>query len=205
MASLKRGSPEEPVGTERTGGLSPRPLAAPLLALGAVAATVLAAEGAGGLRPFVNLEALAVVLIGTLAIVGASYPLGGLARAIGQAMRAEPDSGYERWRSAAILATGARAAATSGLLGTALGIILLLSSVDDVSAIPRRLALALTSGLFGLFLAEFVLAPMARRCRGPASGPSGDATHRQALGGSAVGLGVLALFVILYALSASLR
>lgn len=206
VASSRRGRPpQEPGGPERAGGFSPRPLTAPLLAAGALAATVFVAEGAAGFRPFLNLEALALVLVGTLGIVGASYPLAGFARAIFQSMRADPDSGYERWRSAEILATGARAAVASGLIGTALGVVLLLSSVDDVAAIPRRLALALTSGVFGLFLSEFVLAPMARRCRGAARGPSDDEAPRQALGASAVGLGVLALFAILYALSASLR
>lgn len=181
-----------------------RPLVAPTLVTCFLAAIIWRAEGLAGFQPFLNVEALAVVLIGTLGIVGASHPLPGFARAVAVSFRAEPDA-EERWRAADVLGTGAKAAVTAGLLGTALGMILMLSSVSDVAEIPRRTALALSSGLYGLFFSEFILAPMARRCSGAARGSADDAAARQSM--AAVGLGAagLTLFVVLYALSASLR
>lgn len=183
---------------------SPRPLLAPALVTGCLAAIVWHAEGGAGLKPFLNVEALAVVLIGTLGIVGASHPLPSFARAVAVSLRAEPDS-EERWRAAEVLGTGARAAVTAGLLGTGLGLILLLSSVSDVTEIPRRLALAMSSGVFGLFLSEFVLAPMARRCAGAPRGPADEALARHSMAAAGLGAAGLTLFAILYALSASLR
>ncbi|MBI4347559.1 MAG: MotA/TolQ/ExbB proton channel family protein [Elusimicrobia bacterium] len=145
-----------------------RAVAAPVLLGGAFVAVIWHGEGAAGLRPFLNAEALGLVLLGTLAVVGANHPVGALPRALAQAVRND-GSAAERWRSSGVLATAARGAAVSGLAATVLGLILLLSSVADAAELPRRAALALTASLFGLFLSEFLLNPMARRCAGPPS------------------------------------
>lgn len=143
-----------------------RAIAAPMVLAGAFVAVIFACEGAAGLRPFLNLEALGLVLLGTIAVVGASHPLGTLPRALAVAVRND-GSPQERWRSAGVLSTAAKGAVNSGIAATVLGLIVLLSSVVDLGELPRRAALALSASLFGLFLSEFVLSPMARRCAGP--------------------------------------
>ncbi|OGR56475.1 MAG: hypothetical protein A2X36_11180 [Elusimicrobia bacterium GWA2_69_24] len=106
-------------------------------------------EGPLGFRPFLNLEALAIVVLGTAALMGSAYPLRELFAP----------------RSAAAAAYAARCSVAMGLLGTVFGMILVLSSVVDIVEVPRRIALALTSLLFGLFLSEAVFSPMAARRR----------------------------------------
>ena len=152
-------------------------LASALMAAGLVA-VIVHAEGAAGLKPFLNLEALAVVAAGALV---AARPW-------------QPRAEEERLRDAA------QGAMAGGLLGTILGLMLMLASIDDVSAIPRRMALALCSAFLGLFLSEFLLIPLAG---GRAAGPNGD--RRAGFAALSLCLALSALFAALYALSAALN
>jgi chemotaxis protein MotA len=52
-----------------------------------------------------------------------------------------------------------------GIIGTVLGMILMLSSIDDVSAVPRRMALALAAAFFGLGSGYLIFLPMAGKLR----------------------------------------
>jgi chemotaxis protein MotA len=52
-----------------------------------------------------------------------------------------------------------------GIIGTVLGMILILHSVEDVAAIPRRMALALASAFFGLGAGYLLFLPMAGKLR----------------------------------------
>ena len=52
-----------------------------------------------------------------------------------------------------------------GIIGTVLGMIMMLSSIDDVSAVPRRMALALAAAFFGLCSGYLVFLPMGGKLR----------------------------------------
>ena len=52
-----------------------------------------------------------------------------------------------------------------GIIGTILAMILMLSSIDDVSAVPRRMALALASAFYGLTAGYLVFLPMGGKLR----------------------------------------
>jgi len=52
-----------------------------------------------------------------------------------------------------------------GIIGTVLGMILMLSSIEDVSAVPRRMALALAAAFFGLSLGYLIFLPIAGKLR----------------------------------------
>ncbi len=52
-----------------------------------------------------------------------------------------------------------------GIIGTVLGMILLLKGVDDVSAIPKRMALALAAAFYGLSAGYLLFYPMAGKLR----------------------------------------
>jgi len=52
-----------------------------------------------------------------------------------------------------------------GIIGTVLGMILMLSSIDDVAAVPRRMALALASAFYGLGSGYLIFLPMGGKLR----------------------------------------
>jgi len=52
-----------------------------------------------------------------------------------------------------------------GIIGTVLGMILILSSVSDVAEVPRRMAFALASAFFGLGTGYLLFLPMAGKLR----------------------------------------
>jgi chemotaxis protein MotA len=52
-----------------------------------------------------------------------------------------------------------------GIIGTVLGMIMMLSSISDVSAVPRRMALALAAAFFGLGSGYLIFLPMAGKLR----------------------------------------
>lgn len=168
------------------------------------------AEGWAGLRPFVNLEAMLLVGGGTLFCLTAAYPPGEVWRAVGRAAAGTPagdDEEARRW--ADILRHGADSAVGMGGLATLLGMILMLSSIADVSAVPRRMALALSALFYGLLLSEAFFVPLARRVRGPdltlRLPPPGGGPRRMLVALGAGGGAVLSFFVFLYAVSAVLN
>ncbi len=180
-------------------------------ALGAslVAATIFHAEGTRGFSPFLNLEALFLVLGGTLCCLSVAYPAGTVFRAVVRASRGLPAGDEEEARLwGEILRHGADSAMGMGGAATLLGMILMLGSIDDVSAVPRRMALALVAMFYGLMLSEAFFVPLARRVRGPdlslrLPSPGGGA-RRMIVGLGSSGSATLSFFVVLYALSASL-
>jgi chemotaxis protein MotA len=52
-----------------------------------------------------------------------------------------------------------------GIIGTVLGMILMLNSIEDVTQVPRRMALALASAFYGLSAGYLVFLPMAGKLR----------------------------------------
>ncbi|MFI5363599.1 MAG: motility protein A [Elusimicrobiota bacterium] len=52
-----------------------------------------------------------------------------------------------------------------GIIGTVLGMILMLSSIDDVAQVPRRMALALAAAFYGLGSGYLIFLPMGGKLR----------------------------------------
>ncbi len=52
-----------------------------------------------------------------------------------------------------------------GIIGTVLGMILMLSSIDDVAQVPRRMALALAAAFYGLGSGYMIFLPMGGKLR----------------------------------------
>ncbi|MBI4376893.1 MAG: MotA/TolQ/ExbB proton channel family protein [Elusimicrobia bacterium] len=52
-----------------------------------------------------------------------------------------------------------------GIIGTVLGMIMMLSSIEDVAAVPRRMALALAAAFFGLGSGYLIFLPMGGKLR----------------------------------------
>lgn len=179
-------------------GLSTLPLPAkslvvPSLFLGLTAFGIFEAEGPTSFRPFLNAEAFLFVFGGTIVAVWSAYSIHEIATLASPRM----------------VSYAADASVGMGALGTLLGCILLLSSIDDVTAVPRRLSLALTSLFFGVLLSEVVLRPLAHRLGRAYDGSSYEVSAPAAgrrLLMTVLGLGtvLVAFFAILYALTAAL-
>jgi chemotaxis protein MotA len=52
-----------------------------------------------------------------------------------------------------------------GIIGTVLGMIMMLSSIEDVAAVPRRMALALAAAFYGLGAGYLIFLPMGGKLR----------------------------------------
>lgn len=52
-----------------------------------------------------------------------------------------------------------------GIIGTVLGMIMMLASIDDVAAVPRRMALALAAAFYGLGSGYLIFLPMGGKLR----------------------------------------
>lgn len=173
-------------------------------------ATIFHSEGTYGFKPFLNLEALLLVACGTLFCLNVAYPLGEVLRAVVRTARGLPagdEDEARRWGE--ILRHGADSAMGMGGAATLLGMILMLTSIDDVSSVPRRMALALVAMFYGLMLSEAFFVPLGRRVRGPDLSlrlPSPGGGQRRFLGGmGASGGSMLSFFVVLYAVSTCLH
>ncbi|MBU2574860.1 MAG: MotA/TolQ/ExbB proton channel family protein [Elusimicrobia bacterium] len=150
-------------------------------------------EGLWGFKPFLYLAALVLVFGGTFFLTWTAYPLKEMFR----------PSGPE------VLLHAAGCAAAMGALATVLGMILILSSIDDVSRVPRRMALALDGLFFGLLLSEVILAPMAARLAAsgkPENKPPAQSGGRKRLFISLFSLGIVlfSMMTVLFALTSGL-
>ena len=173
-----------------------------------IAMTIFHGEGLGGFKPFLNVEALIIVFGGTAACLVAAFPAREVAETfIGAARGIEPADASDAARRITLLRHGADSAVGMGGAATVLGLILMLSSIEDVSAVPRRMALSLTAVFYGLLLSEVVFMPSARRVRQEGitlTLPSPTGSRRFLIGLGTGGSALLGLFAMLYALTAPL-
>ncbi|MFH1368628.1 MAG: MotA/TolQ/ExbB proton channel family protein [Elusimicrobiota bacterium] len=199
--------------------------------LGLVIISVLLAEGVKGFVPFLNVEALFVVMGGTIAALFVNYPLKqvfGLTKVLKKVLftQDDDDTNYiinsfvelsKKARTDGFLALESDAknlridfqrrgvqmvvdgmdkefitnlleteiefirerhkvgqeifnalgtyAPAFGIIGTVLGMILMLNSITDVAEVPRRMALALAAAFFGLGSGYLLFLPMAGKLR----------------------------------------
>lgn len=134
-------------------------LLVPAVLLAAMALIVFVAEGASAFRPFLNLEALALVLAGTALPLFVAYPS---RRVFGAAAAAIVSDGPSE-RDAEVLECAAGHALTMGWIVFVLGVILILTGVHDFAELPRRFSNVLAAPFYGLVFSRLVLSPWARR------------------------------------------
>lgn len=116
----------------------------PIVLLALIGGIVFHSGEGWGFKALLNLEAFLLVVLGTGLLVWAAYPI-------------------QSWRTPETILYAAQCSTAMGVLGTLLGIIMMLSDVVDISEIPRRTALSLSALFFGLFLSKAILLPMSRR------------------------------------------
>ncbi len=201
-----------------------------LVFLGLTVSAIFISEGPAGFKPFMNMEALLMVMGGTLCATLVNYPLGqvvGLGKVIKKTLMSqgedtsdivvtfvnlsqkakrdgflalqadlknikndflrrgvqlvvdgadhefirgmlETEIGFIRERHKVgqeILNAMGTYSPAFGIIGTVLGMILMLSSIDDVAAVPRRMALALAAAFYGLGSGYLIFLPMGGKLR----------------------------------------
>lgn len=198
---------------------------------GMVVLTIMLQEGMAGFKPFMNIEALLVVMGGTFCAILVNYSVGqvlGVGKVLRKVlMTSETDGSGETIATFIQLTTKAKKegflalendirridddflkrglqlvvdgsdhdfiqsmmetelgfikerhkvgqeifnglgtyAPAFGIIGTVLGMILMLNSISDVQEVPRRMALALASAFFGLGSGYLIFLPMAGKLR----------------------------------------
>ena len=175
--------------------------------------SILLSEGVYGFRPFMNLEAIILVGLGTLLCLWTAYPLREIYHALKAAIsRAGAPDDAEAERYSSILRFAANTSVGLGALTSLLSTILMLASIEDVSQVPRRLALALASLFFSLVLSEIIFMPLSRRVRETAPDAGSHPAHDPLSGGRrhliallAAGVPLFSCFTILWALEVALR
>ena len=197
---------------------------------GLVVSSVLISEGVGGFTPFLNIEAIFVVLGGTFCAILVNYPLSqviGLGRVLRKVLTSTGEDTSEIVSTSVTLSQKAKKegflalendlrnirndflkrgvqlvvdgsdqefirnmleteigfirerhkvgqeifnalgtyAPAFGIIGTVLGMILMLHGIEDVSQVPRRMALALAAAFYGLGAGYLLFLPMAGKLR----------------------------------------
>ncbi|MDE2489938.1 MAG: MotA/TolQ/ExbB proton channel family protein [Elusimicrobia bacterium] len=201
-----------------------------LVFFGLTVAAIFISEGPGGFKPFMNMEALLMVMGGTLCATLVNYPLSqvvGLGKIIRKTLFSqgedtsdivvtfvnlsskakkegflalqndvknipndflrrgvslvidgydqefirgmlETEIGFIRERHKVgqeILNAMGTYSPAFGIIGTVLGMILMLSGISDVAAVPRRMALALAAAFYGLGSGYLIFLPMGGKLR----------------------------------------
>ncbi len=201
-----------------------------LVFLGLTVVSIYMGDGIHGFKPFLNMEALLMVMGGTLCATLVNYPLAeviGVGKIIKKTLLShgedtsdivvtfvnlsqkakkegflalqndlkniksdflrrgvqlvvdgadhefirnmlETDIGFIRERhkgGAEILNAMGTYAPAFGIIGTVLGMIMMLASIDDVAAVPRRMALALAAAFYGLGSGYLIFLPMGGKLR----------------------------------------
>lgn len=170
--------------------------------------TIFLAEGMHGFIPFLNLESFLIVVIGTLLVILSTFSW----REIGTSLRCALSRKFEPTveqldRAKQVFTSLANTTIAFGVIGSILGLILMLSTITDVELIPRRLALSLTALVFGFLLSEVVFIPLKRNVekRGTElAKPISDERGRVLLGALCLFVILTSCFTVLYALSAAL-
>ncbi len=201
-----------------------------IIGMGLVVAAILLGEGVAGFKPFMNYEAVLIVMGGTFCAILVNYPVSqvvGLFRVLKKVLSSDAEDTSEivttfvnfskKGRTDGFLALEGDVkllkndflkrgvqlvidgsdqefirnmmetelgfirerhkvgqeifnslgtySPAFGIIGTVLGMVLMLNSIDDVAAVPRRMALALAAAFFGLGSGYMFFLPMAGKLR----------------------------------------
>ncbi len=153
----------------------------------------------GALPTFIDIPSLLIVFVPALSFTCAAHGLGGLTGALKAGMGDDPAASAQVNQHRVTLQTLRNTLCGSGAVGTLLGLVLMLRSMDDPTHIGPAMAVALLSGLYGIGCAELFVAPMRQRFLGGDSNESkpSDDGARGALTAIAVLMANTGLFFVL--------
>ena len=157
----------------------------------------------GPLNSFIDLPSLIIVLGPTVCLTSGYHSFGGLMSAIEAAIGTESLSALDAKNYIHTLSTARRIAGGSGALGGLIGMVNMLSQMDDPSAIGPAMAVLLLSILYAVMLSELVLGPLLNRLYARCDGGAGAPTSPSGLLTNSATL--LAILVSFFVLVISLR
>ena len=157
----------------------------------------------GPLNSFIDLPSVLIVLGPTVCLTSGYHSFGGLMSAIRAAIGTGTLSAVDAHNYIHTLLTARRIAGGSGALGGLIGMVNMLSHMDDPSAIGPAMAVLLLSILYAVMLSELVLSPLLNRLYARCDGGAGSPTSQS---GSLINsAALLALLVSFFVLVISLR
>lgn len=131
-----------------------------VLTVGVIALAIQLSPGAE-ITTFVDAPSIVFVSAVIVGGLGLSFGFTPVCAAVARTARGDEDAGADRRAlDLAIFDRGYRLAWNSGLIGSLVGTILMLSNLSDPAAIGPGLALALLTALYGGLIAEFVFRPL---------------------------------------------
>jgi flagellar motor component MotA len=170
------------------------------------AALVIAAIKFGtDLIAFIDAVSLILVLGLTVCVPLANFSVKEVGAAVSAAMSSGPLDATEGHRHVSVLQTVRMAAAGSGVVGTFIGLIQMLHSLDAPTLIGPDMAVALLTFLYGITLSEFVVGPWINRIQHRVTAPADGSSKPASPNATAHVTGILSVlfcfFVLLYAIS----
>jgi len=133
----------------------------------------------GSLASFFNIPSILIVVGCALAFTVSAHSLADIGQTMRAASGSAPISAVDFHRHDAVLETLSNTSIAAGLIGTLIGLVQMLSKMDDPTAIGPAFAVALLTLLYGAVLSGFVFTPMRGRLRrrstleaGTPAGPS---------------------------------
>lgn len=125
----------------------------------------------------------------------ASFSPGKISIALKDGFSGEGVESSQALHSSAVFFRLSELSVAGGIVGTLLGLVMMLQQMDDPTAIGPAMAVALLTLLYGIILSEFVFRSMAASIleRGGATAESGDSPFRK----NRAGMLVLPLFFVI--------
>ena len=114
---------------------------------------------------FVDGLCLLLVVGCTISFTLACHPPQQVLQALRAAMASQVSGPTESARHMAVLTTIRSIALASGLLGTLIGAVMILARLKEIESVGPALAIALLTTLYGVFIAEFCVAPLINRLK----------------------------------------
>ena len=116
----------------------------------------------GNLFSFVDAPSLILVLGATICGAFISFPTARVLAVFPFRRRGSPE---ESAQQAAVLDRMADLSVASGVMGTVIGLVMMLQNLDDPTAIGPAMAVALLTLLYGVIMGELVFRSLAASCR----------------------------------------
>lgn len=145
---------------------------------------------------FVNAPSLLIVIGLTVCVPLANHSISDAHNAFSAVFSTGDVDPNEGQRHVTVLQTFRMAATGSGILGTFIGLVQMLQSMDDPSSIGPAMAVALLTILYAVFLSELVIGPMSNRIHARMTG-SPESTAKPESPNTA--LNITAVLVALFA------
>ena len=162
--------------------------------------------GLGGFYAFVNIPGIVLLVIGTTLATLMTFTVSEIFLSFKCALFNNKKWSKEQLVCARQMFSGlCNTSVAFGCIGTIISLIMILRTIEDAAVVPKRLALALSTLFFGLFISEIVFAPLKRNVEKYYSvlGISESSNRiRILLVALCVFVLISALFAILYAMNA---